>query len=266
MSWALFGFGMARVATLALRIAWACKPEDASLTIAAEIFTNVGIVIIYVVVLLLALRTFRALHPELGWKTWLDTSIKVSHAGLGVAIVLVVSFTVNSFYTLNPELQTASRWIQRASILYMLVYNMTALVLFLLCLLLPRSQKAENFGTGSMRTKLLILGLSIFFNLFIAGFRMGTSWVDARPLSNPAWYDSRAAFYVIELFFEIIITYLLLLTRFDKRFWVPNGSSKPGDFSGGSFEDRPESQKQMQQVEEDSNNSFDDSQKLDQEA
>jgi hypothetical protein len=84
---------------------------------------------------------------------------------------------------------------------------------------------------GSMGSKLIILGVAVFFCLFIVSFRTSVAWSGPRPASSPAWYDTKAAFYVILFGFEIIVLYLLLLTRFDKRFWVPNGSNKPDDYS-----------------------------------
>lgn len=105
------------------------------------------------------------------------------------------------------------------------------LVLLLLSLLLPPALDNENFGTGSMGSKLSILGVAVFFSIFIASFRTGTVWAAARPALNPAWYDSKVAFYMILFGFEIIIVYLFPPARVDRRLWIPNGSNKPGDFS-----------------------------------
>lgn len=230
MSWAMFGFCMSRVGTCVLRLTWATRPLNARLAIAALIFTNIGVLVIYIVVLLLALRVFRATHPELGWNRFLRKALTVSYFLLLGAILLVIAFTILSFYTLDPTLRSVALWIQRAAILYMALFNVTSLVMLLLSLLLPRTRDTENFGAGSIRSKFIILGVAIFFICFIAGLRTGTSWSNARPASNPAWYDSKAAFYVILLGFEIIICYLFLFTRFDRMFWVPNGSNKPGDY------------------------------------
>ena len=231
MSWAMFGFCMARVGTLVLRIAWTTRSTNAGLAIAANIFTNIGVLVIYIVLLLLVMRVFRATHPSLGWNKLLRRTVRVSYVLIGVAIILVIAFTILTFYTLNPTLRTVALWIQRAAILYILIFNIVTVVLLLLSWLLPRAADNENFGTGSMDSKLIILGVAVFFSVFIAGFRTGLSWSDARPASNAPWYDSKAAFYVIELGFEIVVLYLLLVTRFDKRFWVPNGSNQPGDYS-----------------------------------
>ena len=238
MSWVMFGFGMARVLTMVLRIAWTARSNNASLAIATVIFTNVGILAIYIVLLLLVMRVFRATHPSLGWNKLLRKTFHVSYLLLAIALLLTVAFTIVTFYTLNPTLRTIALWIQRASVLYMLIFNIVAVVLLLLSQLLPRrSSDDENFGTGSMESKVIILGVTVFFSLFIAGFRMGLAWSKARPAANAPWYDSKAALYVIEFGFEIIINYVLLITRFDKRFWVPNGSTKPGDYSQLDLDD-----------------------------
>lgn len=231
MSWAMFGFCMARVGTLVLRIAWATRSTNVRLAIAANIFTSIGVLVIYIVLLLLIMRVFRAMHPSLGWNKFLRKTVRVSYALLGGALILTVAFTILNYYTLNATLKTVALWIQRVAILYMMIFNIVAMVLLLLSWLLPRTSDIENFGTGSMDSKLIILGVATFFSIFIAGFRMGVAWSKARLASNSPWYDSKAAFYVIEFGFEIIVVYLLLLTRFDKRFWVPNGSNKPGDYS-----------------------------------
>ena len=226
----MFGFCMSRVGTFVLRLASATRPGNVRLAIAALIFSNIGVLVIYIVVLVLALRVFRATHPKLGWNESLSKALPVAYSFLLGAVLLVIAFTILSFYTLNPTLRTVALWVQRAAILYLLIFNVMSLVLLLLSMLLPRAPDNENFGTGSMDSKLIILGVAVFFTIFIAGFRMGTSWAAARPASNPAWFDSKAAFYVILFGFEIVIVYLFLFTRFDRRFWVPNGSHKPGDY------------------------------------
>ncbi|KAI9728851.1 MAG: hypothetical protein M1834_007238 [Cirrosporium novae-zelandiae] len=230
MSCAMFGFCMSRVSTCVLRLVWATRPENAHIAIAAQIFTNVGVLVIYIVVLLLALRIFRATHSKLGWNRLLGKTLTVSYVLLLIAVLLTIGFTILSYYTLNLTLKSVALWVQRGSILYIMIFNVMSLVLLLMSLL-PHAPDNENFGTGSIGSKLIILGVAVFFSIFIAAFRTGTAWSVPRPASNPAWYDTKAAFYVLLFIFEIIIVYLFLFTRFDRRFWVPDGSKKSGDYS-----------------------------------
>lgn len=233
LSWALFGFSMARVATFILRLALATRPTNVRLAIAAGIFTNVGVLVLYVILLLLALRVFRATHPHLGWNKMLSKACTVAYVSVGIALVLVIAFTILTFYTLDPVKRIAALWIQRVAILYLLLFNIAYLVFFLLAVMLPPSRDRENFGKyGTMRSKLNILGLAGFCTLIIAGYRMGTSWSPPQFASHPPWWDGKPAFYLILFGLEVLVLYFLTVTRIDQRFWVPNGSSKPGDYSG----------------------------------
>ncbi|RMY96630.1 hypothetical protein D0864_05114 [Hortaea werneckii] len=235
MSMAMFGFCMSRIATCSVRIAWAAHPLNANLAIAATIFAAVGILIVFVIVLLLAQRILRATHPKLGWSRTLSGSLKATYFGLFFAIVLVIAFTILNYFTLDSNLRNIAMWIQRAGILYMLVFNLIGPVLVLLSLILPRPTEfttPENFGVkSSMLSKFVVLGVTMFFTLFIIGFRMGTAWAEARPASDPAWWERKAAYYIIEYGFEVMIVYWLLLARFDQKFWIPNKSRGPGDYS-----------------------------------
>lgn len=227
----MFIFCNIRVVTCILRLVWATQLENPHIAIAATIFNSAGVLIIYFVVLVFAQRVFRATHPKLGWNKPFSKTLIVSYVLLAGALILTITFTVLSFYTLNMTLRSVARWIQRGAILYMMMFNLLSLVLLILSSLLPPAPDSENFGAGSMNSKLTILGVAVFFSVFNVGFRMGTAWADPRPTSNPAWYDNKPAFYVILFGFEIIIVYLFLFSRIDRRFWVPNGSCQPGDYS-----------------------------------
>ena len=60
----------------------------------------------------------------------------------------------------------------------------------------------------------------------IAGFKAGVVWSPPRPATDPAWYDSKASFYCFNFMIEILILALYVGSRVDKRFYVPDGSSK----------------------------------------
>ncbi|KAI6893046.1 hypothetical protein KC334_g13024 [Hortaea werneckii] len=235
MSMAMFGFCMSRIATCSVRIAWAAHPSNANLAMAATIFAAVGILIVFVIVLILAQRVLRATHPKLGWSRTVSGSLKATYFGLFVAIVLLIAFTILNFFTLKSNLRNIAMWVQRAGVLYMLLFNLIGPVLVLLSLILPQHKNIatpDNFGIRStMASKYIILSVTMFFTLFIAGFRMGTAWADARSASDPAWWERKPAYYVIEYGFEVVVVYWLILARFDQKFWIPNKSHGPGDYS-----------------------------------
>ncbi|KAI0429465.1 hypothetical protein F5Y09DRAFT_310322 [Xylaria sp. FL1042] len=232
VSGALFGFSMSRIITFILRIVWASNQHNVRLAIAANIFVNAGVLVVYVVNLIFAQRILRARQPALGWHPAVSSALKVFYVGIGAALVLVIYSVVQSSYTLNPNTLRAARDIQLAASTYLLVF--TTLPIWLLIVahfLLPKSADEETFGHGSMRTKIVINLLATCICITIAGFKTGTAWEPPRPLSNPAWYHSKPAFYVFSFVLEIIVLAVLTLSRIDKRFHVPDGSKQPGDYS-----------------------------------
>ncbi|KAI5917589.1 hypothetical protein F4810DRAFT_37636 [Camillea tinctor] len=232
MSAMLFGFSMTRIVTLSLRIAWAKHQHNVRLAMAANILVNAGILVVYIINLLFAQRILRAVQPSLGWHPNIRVILNIFYFGIFSALVCVITAIVLTSYTLDTYTLRACRDVLLAASTYLLVF--TTLPLWLLAaahILLPRANDAELFGHGSMRTKVTIVTLSSCLCILIAGFKAGVNWEPPRPLSNPAWYHGKAAFYCFSFVLEILVLCLLTFSRIDKRFHIPNGSSKPGDYS-----------------------------------
>ena len=222
----LGGFSMARVLTCSLRIGWATNQHDISLAIAAMIFVNAGTLIVYIINILFAQRILRAKQPKLGWSPIMKMVFIAAYCLIGVALVLVIVLIVMSFYTLDMATLTDAKWIERGALLYLLIITVLPLVLLGLAFGLPRSEYAETFGEGSLTSKAIILAIGSCLCITIAGFKTGVNWSAPRPISDPAWYDSKAAFYVFNFSLEIVILTFYTGIRVDKRFYVPKGSHK----------------------------------------
>jgi hypothetical protein len=227
----LAGFSWARVGTLVLRIAWATRPTNIRLAIAAQIFLNAGVLIVYIINLILAQRILRAKHPRVGWNPILRMIYKILYITIGIALAAVISSVVVSVYTLNPHTRSICRDIQLAALTYLLIFTCLPVCHVVTAVLLPKSPDEENFGEGSMRSKYMIVTLSSCLCIIIAGFKAGATWSPPRPITDPAWYDSKASLYVFDFSMEILILCLLTISRIDKRFHVPNGSNQPGDYT-----------------------------------
>ena len=245
----MFGFCMARILTLVLRISWACYPRSVSTAIAANILVNAGILIVYILNLLFASRILRALQPTIGWNRALGFFYKAMYTLIGTSLVLVIVLTVMSSYTLDRKIHLEAMWIQRGAILFMLIFTLVPAVLLALAVLLPKHPSPETFGHGTMRTKIIVLAVGICLTVTIAGFRAGTTWMAPRPVDNPAWYQSRAAFYCFNFMLEIFILALYVPARIDKRFHVQDGSSKRRTYQKPE-EQREESERRDSAVEE----------------
>ncbi|KAL4984087.1 hypothetical protein BDW68DRAFT_23795 [Aspergillus falconensis] len=232
LSGMLFGFCMARITTLVLRIVWANRQHNVRISIAANIFVNAGVLLVYIINLILAQRILRAKQPHIGWHPVPRIGCKVFFFLLPAALIMVITAMVVSLYTLDPVTRSNCRDVQLTSLTYLLFFTCLPLLHIIPAILLPKSKQEETFGEGSMLAKIVIVTVSSFLCILIAGFKAGVLWSPARPISNPAWYHSKPAFYVFNFVLEIMILCLLTFSRIDKRFHIPNGSTKLGDYSG----------------------------------
>ena len=227
----LAGFCWARVGTLVLRIAWATRQKNIRLAIAAQIFVNAGVLVVYIINLVLAQRILRAKLPRIGWNRILRATYKVLYTSIGAALVTVITSVVVSLYTLNQHTRSICRDIQLAALTYLLVFTCLPILHVVAAASSPKSEDEETFGEGSMRSKVMVVSLSTCLCIIIAGFKVGATWSPVRPINDPAWYDSKACFYIFNFTMEILIICLLTFSRMDKRFFVPNGCKQAGDYS-----------------------------------
>ncbi|KAI1098061.1 hypothetical protein F4804DRAFT_325804 [Jackrogersella minutella] len=251
---ALFGFCMARIMTLVLRIVWATRQTNVSLAIAASIFVNAGILIVYILNLIFAQRILRAKQPTLGWHTGTRVIFTLFFVGIVCALIMVITTIVLSVYSLDPYTLRVCRDVQLTSGTYLLVFTTLPGLIIAAAYLLPRSPAEEKFGEGRMKTKAIVVLLVACLCMLDSGFKVGTSWSTPRPITNPAWYHGKAPFYVFNFTLEIIILCILTPIRVDKRFHIPNGSSEPGHYSrraGSSTESVRENSVEKQGKSED---------------
>jgi hypothetical protein len=239
----LFGLSMARITTLTMRIVWATRPNNVSVAIAAGVFTAAGVVLLFIINIIFAQRILRAYQPKLGWNKAVTLTFRFLLFCIAGLLIMVITATVLSFYTTNMDTLQKVRDIQLFASTYLALLAFIPIPVVLVAVLLPRSETPENFGQGRLQTKIAILLFTSVLLSFGAGFRVGAAF-DSRPINAAAWYHHRAAYYTVNFVIEIICIYTYGLTRFDRLFWVPNGSSKPGDYSSvgidrkGSISDR----------------------------
>ena len=236
MSGLIFGFCMARITTCVMRIVWTERPTRIPIAIAAQIFVAAGVVLLFIVNLIFAQRIIRASHPHSGWHPLFSRAFIVLYGIIVVTLVMVITVVVQSFYTLKENTKRIDRNIQ----LYgQTLFTIVAFLPFPLVvggLLIPRATRVEKFGSGRFRDKIRILLVSSAILTLGAAFRVGTNYRTPRPINEPAWYHSKACFYVFNFLLEIIVVVLYIVVRVDRRFHIPNGSKEAGDYSGRNLE------------------------------
>ena len=231
MSGLLFGFCMARIVTCIMRIVWATRPTNVRVAIAAMIFVSAGVLILFIVNLIFAQRIIRAAHPHFGWHKALSRVFLGLYVLVLLMLAVVITATVQSFYTLSPNVHRIDRDLQLATATYFMSIAFAPIPMIILTFIVPRKTRVEKFGKGRWRTKIWILLIAATLLTLGAAFRTGTSYKSPRMRTDPAWYDAKWCFYIFDFSVEIIVVYIYVILRVDQRFHVPDGSSQPGDYS-----------------------------------
>ncbi|KAK4651623.1 hypothetical protein QC762_601950 [Podospora pseudocomata] len=230
----LFGFCMARIVALSMRIVWASKPRDVNVAIASQIFTAAGVLILFITNLIFAQRIIRAYHPFFGWSKSITWLFRVLFGSLIALLVMVISVTVQSFFTQDPGVRMIDRNIQLFCATYLAVFAFLPIPLVTLAAVVPRRTKIDKFGEGHFRTKFALLTFTALLLAAGAIFRAVIAYYP-RPVNNPAWYHGKAPYYCFNFGIELVVVYVYAVSRFDKRFHIPDGSSAPGHYSCSDY-------------------------------
>lgn len=186
--------------------------------------------VIFVVNIFFAQRIVRSMHPGVGWSVPFSLGTVILAISVPPVIILqITSISVFFLSTDNPDradvavalLKTGSSW-------NIWLVSFPFLVISIACAI--PGPKPEKFGSGNLRVKtsLAMLGAA----LLATGATVRTyGTFNPRPPNSGDVLYSKAVFYVTQFSFEIIVVALYAFARIDLLFHVPNGSSKPGDYS-----------------------------------
>ncbi|KAL8667961.1 MAG: hypothetical protein Q9168_007171 [Polycauliona sp. 1 TL-2023] len=242
MSGMMFGFCMARITTCIMRIVWATRPRNISIAIAAQVFVAAGVVLLFVINLIFAQRIIRAAHPNSGWHPSFQRSFTALYVLIVIALLMVIATNVQSFYTLNANTKRIDRDVILAVGTFYAIVGFLPIPLVIGGLVIPRKTRVEKFGSGRFRTKIAVLLTAAVLLCLGAAFRVGTNFKTPKPLNSPPTYYNKGCFYFFNFTVEILVIFLYVVVRVDRRFHVPNGSKAPGDYSGRNAADEKEEQ------------------------
>ncbi|KAI1351498.1 hypothetical protein F5Y01DRAFT_325308 [Xylaria sp. FL0043] len=228
----LFVLSILRTIALSMRIVWATRPRAADIAIAAGILTQTGSVLVFVINLFLAQRVVRGYHPRFGWHPATNSFFIFLVACVVASLIMAIAVTVQTVLTLDADIRRADRTVQLFAGTYMAVLSFLPIPIVLLAMAWPRKTHIERFGAGRWRTKVRILLFTTAVATLGTAFRIYTNYAP-RPVSDPAWYHSRACYYCFNYVVDLVISATFLFSRFDRRFIVPNGAKGPGDYGKG---------------------------------
>jgi hypothetical protein len=222
---------MERVVTSIVRLASVTNPTNVSLSIAAQMFVAAGVVILFVINLVFAMRLVRSTHPSVGWHPAFGIAFKIVCGLLAFTIITVISASVKSFFTLNKDTQATTRGLQRFGATFLAIIAMLPLPMVLATLTVPYSP-LDRFGIGRLRTKVITLLISTTLLSLGAWYRCGVILQTPTPRSEPLpGYLGKGAFYFFNFFVEIQTVLMYAVFRVDLRWYIPNGAKGPGSYS-----------------------------------
>ncbi|KAL7784833.1 putative family C-likeG-protein-coupled receptor [Trichoderma ceciliae] len=232
LSGLFFGFSVARSVANIMRIVWAEYPTNARIAIAAQVLASAGVILVFVANLILLQRVLRAYHPRIGWSMpgrIVFRSLFVLVIGCLFMLIIAVIYSV---YTLDQSAIDKTHVAQVVAVTYFAFLAFLPVPVIGLCFIIPRRQRIEKFGAGSMRYKLFLLIFTACLLTLGAAFRAGVTYYRV-PIFQPRWFHQKVCFYCFNYVIEIIVIFTYSLSRFDKRFHIPDGSSAPGHYVNG---------------------------------
>ncbi|KAI6354971.1 hypothetical protein MCOR25_008404 [Pyricularia grisea] len=227
----MFDFCVMRSLACVFRIAWIFQPVKGVIMMAIILQTG-GAAVAALLNIFFAQRLLRSMHPKVGWHpavgpitTFLAFSVP------GAIIWQIVHMFVLFFSSVDDT--------NRANIIFKDLEAGSAFVLFLVTFpILVTSvvtgwpgPRPEPFGIGDWRVKKSVIIASGSLLTVGAAIRLSALVTPEAPGErNPVF--SRASFYTTQFMLEIFVVALYAAARVDLLFFIPNGSSKPGDYSG----------------------------------
>ncbi|TGO49999.1 hypothetical protein BCON_0194g00090 [Botryotinia convoluta] len=222
----IFDFCMVRNVTCIMRIVWAFRPENNSIVVAALIFENAGVVVLFAVNVIFTQRILRATHPNIGWNPIVSKAFLAILMSVPFIIFWnIISLTI-SFFTLNPRSLETTKNLLLFGSCWTLFLSLFPAIFVTLATAIPSSTPVEKFGAGRFRMKPIILMFATALLVTGAITRLLGAVIE-KPISAPSHLFSKPVFYTTGFMLEIIVVYGYLFLRVDLRFWVPNGAGGP---------------------------------------
>jgi hypothetical protein len=192
---------MSRILTSILRIASTSLPHNVRLALAAQIFVAAGVLILFIINIVFAMRLVRATHRSFGWHPAFGIAFKALFVVIGATLIMVISATVQGSFSLNAPTQAIDRSLQLYGSTLLAIVATLPLPMAALTLLVPYSP-IDEFGTGRLRTKVITLLVSTTFLSIGAWYRCGITWQIPVPRAQPfPWDLGKGPFYILNFLF-----------------------------------------------------------------
>jgi hypothetical protein len=229
-------FCIIRIATMSLRIAQTQDVLSINLLITARVFTTAGVLLLYLLNFVLSQRIMRSWHPRFGWSRTMSWAFIAFYLTVPLTLFALIGCFVDSIYALDTHTRTQDADVVKYGITYFLVVAAFPIPFIIVNWLIRKAKKKERrdepkeerhqcptMAGNATRSALVIMVAAL---LLVIGqiYRTGSGWAKPAPLLHPAWWDSKACFYVFEFVPEVLVIILYAVVRVDRLFFVPGKS------------------------------------------
>ncbi|CRK33592.1 hypothetical protein BN1708_006089 [Verticillium longisporum] len=263
-------YSVFRIVALTLRISYAAVPDNINLAIAANIISNAGVIVIFVLNLLVSprlMRRFFGVRGVTGWRRKISTiPFFAAIPFLPIMLLTVVNVTILTYFTNDPKVRLDCLTAQKvASVTFVVIAFLPAPFAATVAILSSpiekqhRQQQAEKEATGSFASRVIhpddrstgtVRGSALLMAFGSAVLTVGAAYRTTSILSprrmpgDPAWYHERPAYYCFNYMLELIVVAAYLIFRFDQRFreMTEEEQEAQGTLVAPSYSDRKDSE------------------------
>lgn len=186
--------------------------------------------VLFAVNVLFTQRIVRAVHPNFGWSKPANTFFLLVLVSVPIIIINNIIFVILLFFTQTEKTINIARGFLLLGAVWTMLLSIFPVIVVGLATTIPSSMPVEKFGAGRFRSKIVLL-LFASLTLFVGAITRLLSDLQEHSAENPGEVNSKKTFYTTGFMLEIIVVVVYAVGRVDLRFWIPDGSSGPGDYS-----------------------------------
>lgn len=220
-------------------MAWAALITNVSLVIAAQVFVTADVLLLFILNLVFAQRLLRAMHPRVGWHPITNRLFHGYYVLVVLSPISVITCFIQSLYTLDMHTRQVDRGFTLCGTTFFLVAAFFPVPFVLVNYLTLDAQRRKDANqvqghdlekvapsqrstmAGSIANAVCILVVGALLLTLEAGFRTGVAYSPVRPANDPAWFHSKACFYIFNFETELAVIYLYAVVRVDRTLYVP---------------------------------------------
>ncbi|KAM0280893.1 hypothetical protein ACHAQH_003782 [Verticillium albo-atrum] len=261
----LIVYSIFRVVALVLRISYAAVQTNTNLAIAANIISNAGVIVIFVLNLLVSphlMRRFFGARGATGWRRKISTvPFFAAIPFLPIMLLTVVNVTILSYFTNDTKVRLDCLTAQKiASVTFVVIAFLPAPFAAAVAFLSPPNKQEEkkdvsprgsfltrvihpdDRSTGTTRGNALLMLFGSAVLTIGAAYRTTSILSPRRMPGDPAWFHGRPAYYCFNYMLELIVVGAYVVFRFDQRFRERTEEETQATLVAPSYADRKESE------------------------